>query len=165
MRLSERVENATFRYVLPPGDPPLANLDMKPLNTLDDWYQIERWAILSFSLSQNCFFSEKSKCFKLRPQRLIYLIYRKESDKVRLRALSLQLILDLLLAGNRPLQCWLIVFRTLPGPDTLLNIAKGTLDPRHWVLWLIQNLLFKPRASTSFEILVKLQLVWQRARK
>ena len=38
------------------------------------------------------------------------------------------------------------------------NIAKGTTDPRHWVLWLIQQLYFKVEASTSFEILVKHQL-------
>ena len=46
-----------------------------------------------------------------------------------------------------------------------LNIAKGTTDPRHWVLCFIQHLYFKAEASTSFEILVQLQLsfVWQRA--
>ena len=45
-------------------------------------------------------------------------------------------------------------------------IAKGTMDPRHWVLWHIQQLQFKVKASTSFEILVKLKLgfVWQSAR-
>jgi len=37
------------------------------------------------------------------------------------------------------------------------NVAKGTSDPR-WVLWLIQHLEFKAEASTSFEILVKLQI-------
>ena len=48
-----------------------------------------------------------------------------------------------------------------------LNIAKGTTEPRHWVLWLIQQFYFKAEASTSFEILVKLQFgfVGQRARK
>ena len=40
-------------------------------------------------------------------------------------------------------------------PD-ITNIAKGTTDPRQWVLWLIQQLYFKAEASTSFEILVKL---------
>ena len=47
------------------------------------------------------------------------------------------------------------------------NIAKGASDLGHWVLWLIQHLLFKAEASTSFEILVKVQLgfVWKRARK
>ena len=46
------------------------------------------------------------------------------------------------------------------------NIAKGTAGPRHWVLWLIQHLKFKAEASTSFKILVTLQLgfVWQRSR-
>ena len=46
------------------------------------------------------------------------------------------------------------------------NIAKGTMDPRQWVFWLIQHLLFKAEPSTSFEIWVKLQVdfVWQRAR-
>ena len=46
------------------------------------------------------------------------------------------------------------------------NIAKGTTDQRHWVLWLTQRPLFKAKASSSFEILIKLHLgfVWQRAR-
>ena len=43
-------------------------------------------------------------------------------------------------------------------------LTHGFILERHWVLWLIQHLLFKAEASTSFEILVKLQLgfVWQR---
>ena len=47
----------------------------------------------------------------------------------------------------------------------IVNIAKGTMDPRHWILWLIQHLQFK--AEASFEIMVKLQFgfVWQRVRK
>ena len=41
-----------------------------------------------------------------------------------------------------------------------------TLDTRHWVLWLIRQHYFKAQASTSFEILVKLQqgFVWQKTR-
>ena len=46
----------------------------------------------------------------------------------------------------------------------ILNIAKGTTDPRHWVL--IEHHQYKAEASTSLEILVKLQLgfVLQKAR-
>ena len=32
------------------------------------------------------------------------------------------------------------------------SIAKGTKDPRHWVLWPTQQLKFKAKASTRFEI-------------
>ena len=38
-----------------------------------------------------------------------------------------------------------------------VNIAKGTEDPRHWVLWPTQQLKFKAEASTRFEIF---SLVW-----
>ena len=43
--------------------------------------------------------------------------------------------------------------------NSIKNIAKGTTDARHWVLWAIQHLKFK--AMVSFN---KLQLgfVWQR---
>ena len=34
---------------------------------------------------------------------------------------------------------------------SIISIAKGTTDSRNWVLWLIQHLLFKAEASTSFE--------------
>ena len=46
------------------------------------------------------------------------------------------------------------------------NIAKGTMDLRYWVIWLIQHLQFKVETSTKFEILAKLQLlfVWKMAR-
>ena len=30
------------------------------------------------------------------------------------------------------------------------NIAIGTMDPRHWVIWLTQHLEFKAEASTNF---------------
>ena len=39
-------------------------------------------------------------------------------------------------------------------------IAKGTTDPRHWKLWLIQHLQFEAEASTSFGILIKLKLTF-----
>ena len=33
-----------------------------------------------------------------------------------------------------------------------VNIAKGTKNPRHWVLWPTQQLKLKAKASTRFEI-------------
>ena len=70
---------------------------------------------------------------------------------------------------SRKHQCKVLCVRTqLCSTATTrdINIAKGTTDPRHWVLRLLQHLEFKAEASTSIEILVKLQLgfVWQEAK-
>ena len=45
---------------------------------------------------------------------------------------------------------------------SIISIVKGTTDPKNWVLWLIQHLQFKAKASTSIESLVKLQLFFVR---
>ena len=49
-----------------------------------------------------------------------------------------------------------ILLRCVGSRKTCGFIAKGTSDPRHWVLLINQHPLFKAEASASLEFLVKL---------
>ena len=55
------------------------------------------------------------------------------------------------------IKCFNSSLKTIWSQDWSWYIAKGTTDPRHWELWLIQHLSFKAEVLKSFGILIKLK--------
>ena len=48
-----------------PGGPPMANLDMEPLDIMGDWYQVERKPTLKPPVVEILFFTEKTQMFQI----------------------------------------------------------------------------------------------------
>ena len=48
-----------------PGGPPMANLDMEPLNIMGDWYQVERKPTLAPLVIEKYFLQKKTQMFQI----------------------------------------------------------------------------------------------------